>query len=92
MYVSLALSLGRNKKAKISITYSTVAGDCASLGLTGSSVIYAGCPPQPVSTFCTNDGWTVIQSRGQFGNPPDYFSKKLWSEYVAGFGTPGTRG
>ena len=33
-------------------------------------------------------GWTVIQSRGQFGNPPDYFSKD-WANYKAGFGVPG---
>jgi hypothetical protein len=44
---------------------------------------------QPVKTFCTEDGWTVIQSRGQFGYPKDFFSSKLWSEYEAGFGTPG---
>ena len=39
-------------------------------------------------TYCLQDGWTVIQSRGQFGNPPDYFNK-TWAEYQAGFGTPG---
>jgi len=44
---------------------------------------------QPVQTYCTEDGWTVIQSRGQFGNPADFFSAKLWTDYVAGFGTPG---
>jgi hypothetical protein len=44
---------------------------------------------QPVQTYCTEDGWTVIQSRGQFGNPKDFFSTKLWRDYVAGFGTPG---
>ncbi len=32
--------------------------------------------------------WTVIQSRGQFGNPVDYFYRG-WDEYVAGFGEPG---
>ncbi len=44
---------------------------------------------QLVQTYCTEDGWTVIQSRGQFGNPKDFFSAKLWTDYVAGFGTPG---
>ena len=29
--------------------------------------------------------WTVIQRRGQFGNPPNYFAK-LWNDYRAGFG------
>ena len=40
------------------------------------------------SAYCLEDGWTVIQSRGQFGNPADYFNK-TWAEYKAGFGTPG---
>jgi len=44
---------------------------------------------QPVQTFCTDDGWTVIQSRGQFNNPKDFFSLKLWNDYKYGFGTPG---
>ena len=37
--------------------------------------------------YCLQDGWTVIQSRGQFGNPTDYFNK-TWAEHRAGFGTP----
>lgn len=37
---------------------------------------------------CLEDGWTVIQSRGQFGNPKDYFLRK-WDAYVKGFGEPG---
>ena len=32
--------------------------------------------------------WTVIQRRGQFGNPEDFFSSKLWDDYVNGFGSP----
>jgi hypothetical protein len=44
---------------------------------------------KPVQTFCTDDGWTVIQSRGQFNNPKDFFSSKLWYDYKHGFGTPG---
>ena len=32
--------------------------------------------------------WTVIQRRGQFDNPPDYFSSKLWVDYEEGFGEP----
>jgi hypothetical protein len=31
----------------------------------------------------------VIQSRGQHGNPEDFFSSKLWADYVEGFGEPG---
>ena len=37
---------------------------------------------------CSDDGWTAIQSRGQFGNPADFFYRG-WNEYVTGFGTPG---
>ena len=46
---------------------------------------------QPVETYCTEDGWTVIQSRGQFNNPKDFFTTKLWNDYKTGFGTPGKR-
>ena len=42
-----------------------------------------------VKTYCTFDGWTVIQSRGQFNNSKDFFSNKFWDDYKAGFGTPG---
>jgi hypothetical protein len=31
---------------------------------------------------CDADGWTVIQSRGQFGNPQDFFFKD-WAMYKA---------
>ena len=41
-----------------------------------------------VNVNCLEGGWTVFQSRGQFGNTVDYFYKG-WSEYKAGFGTPG---
>ena len=41
-----------------------------------------------ISVFCTGDGWTVIQSRGQFGNPIEYFYRD-WDDYVSPFGTPG---
>ena len=39
---------------------------------------------------CLDDGWTVVLSRGQFGNRQDYFSRN-WDEYVEGFGNSGTR-
>ena len=32
-------------------------------------------------------GWTVIQRRGDFGNPPDFFLRN-WTEYRNGFGRP----
>ena len=33
-------------------------------------------------------GWILMQKRGQYGNPPDYFSSKLWVDYEQGFGEP----
>ena len=41
-----------------------------------------------VNTYCLEEGWTIIQSRGQYGNPIDYFFK-TWAEYKDGFGKPG---
>ena len=41
-----------------------------------------------IEVHCLDEGWTVIQSRGQFGNPTDYFYRG-WDEYKQGFGTPG---
>ena len=32
--------------------------------------------------------WTLIQRRGQYGNPEDFFSSKLWTDYEQGFGEP----
>ena len=43
---------------------------------------------KPLSAFCAKDLWTVIQSRGQFGNPEVYFYRK-WDDYEKGFGVPG---
>ena len=54
------------------------------------------CPPSPTPTICSTnpnfpeapqDGWTVIQRRGDFGRPADYFLKN-WDEYKNGFGDP----
>ena len=39
--------------------------------------------------YCDPEGWTVIQSRGQFGNGVEHFYRD-WNEYVQGFGTPGS--
>ena len=30
--------------------------------------------------------WRLIQRRGQYGNPEDFFSSKLWTDYEQGFG------
>eukprot|EP00092_Neocalanus_flemingeri_P008117 GFUD01008757.1.p1 GENE.GFUD01008757.1~~GFUD01008757.1.p1 ORF type:complete len:406 (+),score=98.72 GFUD01008757.1:100-1317(+) len=38
------------------------------------------------TTTPENGTWTVIQRRGQYGNAPDYFYSKLWTDYVNGFG------
>ena len=32
------------------------------------------------------EGWILIQKRGQYGNPEDYFSK-TFAEYENGFGS-----
>ena len=40
------------------------------------------------TTMCSEDGWTLIQARGQFENPGDFFYRG-WNEYVNGFGIPG---
>ena len=47
-------------------------------------------PPESskLTVYCMRGGWTVIQSRGQFGNPKDFFYKP-WTDYELGFGTPG---
>ena len=51
------------------------------------------CPGDEASTQIENCNdeltWTVIQQRGQHGNPEDYFSSKGWSDYVLGFGEEG---
>ena len=39
---------------------------------------------------CLENGWTVIQHRGQFGNSQTYFNKD-WIEYKQGFGSPGEK-
>ena len=43
-----------------------------------------------VSVECELDGGTVIQSRGQHGNPSEYFFRG-WEEYKKGFGVAGDR-
>ena len=37
---------------------------------------------------CLEEGWTVIQSRGAFGNQRDHFFRN-WEDYAKGFGKPG---
>ena len=42
----------------------------------------------PTVVYCDEVGYTVIQSRGQFGNPSDYFFRE-WNDYLEPFGAPG---
>ena len=64
--------------------------DCGSNGIVPGEVNTARLNRnQLFNVYCTNDLWTVIQSRGQFGNPEDFFYQE-WEEYEKGFGVPGT--
>ena len=63
----------------------------------GVARIFPRGSPKLVSCDVTSDvdncvagkgAWTVIQRRGQFGNPKDFFSTKLWVDYANGFGVP----
>ena len=38
---------------------------------------------------CLEEGWLVIQSRGSFGNPRDFFFTRNWEDYAKGFGKSG---
>ena len=46
---------------------------------------------EEISVWCDMDtlggGWTVLQRRGDFGKPKNYFLKK-WDDYKQGFGDP----
>lgn len=53
----------------------------------GIYTVYINFVATPV--YCDLHGYTVIQSRGQFGNPTTYFYRE-WQEYLKPFGTPGT--
>ena len=37
--------------------------------------------------FIDGGGWTVLQQRGDNGNPEDFFYK-YWADYEQGFGDP----
>ena len=41
---------------------------------------------EKVPVFCKN-GWTLIMSRGQYGNPGDFFDR-TWAEMEQPFGSP----
>ena len=46
---------------------------------------------EPKEVYCDmrsyGGGWTVIQRRGDYGNPENYFQRS-WNEYKDGFGSP----
>ena len=48
---------------------------------------FDGAPNRALAE-CDSDGWTIIQSRGQFDNRNAYFYRR-WDSYVDGFGVPG---
>ncbi|XP_022236587.1 techylectin-5A-like, partial [Limulus polyphemus] len=70
--------------------------DCTDVLLNGhrTSGVYRIWPKSwmftgSIDVYCDMDtdggGWTVIQRRGDYGNPTDYFYKS-WQEYKMGFG------
>ncbi len=60
-------------------------GDCSKSPPGVRKISLAPVGPASLEVACADDGWTVIQSRGQFGNPIDYFVRK-WNSYLNGFG------
>ena len=78
------------------LIFFVIASDCydvykANKSLPGIYTLNPGVTPDSqhqFTAYCLTDGWTVIQSRGQFGNPEDFFLKK-WDDYVHGFGDHG---
>ncbi len=64
--------------------------DCTSVvgGAVGTRELVSFATGRRFRAYCDEGGWTVIQSRGQFGNPADYFFRG-WKDYKEGFGTPG---
>lgn len=58
-------------------------------GNTKSGVYRTTIGLQEKDVYCDMEtaggGWTVLQRRGDFGNPPSYFLRK-WNDYREGFG------
>merc|ERR1719500_1252478 len=68
-------------------SFSGVTEECQMFATMQSSCSATGGPAAaPPLEEC--EEWTLIQKRGQYGNPKDFFSSKLWDDYVAGFGEP----
>jgi hypothetical protein len=44
----------------------------------------------PEKVYCDAEGWTVIQSRGQYDNSIYYFLRD-WEAYEKGFGQAGEK-
>jgi hypothetical protein len=40
-----------------------------------------------VPAFIEGGGWTVLQRRGDYGSPDDFFFRN-WTDYKLGFGDP----
>ena len=79
-----------NYKFQLCLTVQGYQWDCNYIGFQPGQVNMGRLSFHEVfDVYCTDDLWTVIQSRGQFGNPEDYFYRG-WHEYEQGFGVPGT--
>jgi len=56
-----------------------------------TSTVVMPNPTQPTGSITRTEpigceGWIMIQRRGQYSNPADFFSSKLWDDYEKGFG------
>jgi len=59
-----------------------------------TSTVLTANPTQPTGSITRTEpigcqGWIIIQRRGQYGNPADFFSSKLWDDFEKGFGNNG---
>jgi hypothetical protein len=72
---------------QVSYVLVSIPQDCQDVKIQKGASFWAGVHSitpgyAATSVKCDADGWTVIQSRGMFGNPQDFFFKD-WATYKA---------